>query len=428
MDDLYQVRNGRLQLPFHPGQLRAWHSDRRFVLVLSGTQGGKTTFGPPWLYREIQHRGPGDYIIATPTFPLLYLKALPSFVRYFEKILQVGRFISSPVRRFEFSPSGSRATFGESWNDEPTTIFFGHAQDPDSLESATAKAAWLDEAGQKKFKYDSFLALRRRLALHRGRMLLTTTPYNLGWLKQQLHDKWQAGDERIDVIRFDSTTNPAFSREEFEEARRDLPRWKFDLFYRAIFTRPAGLIYTSFDDEAHTRPRFTIPPTWPRFLGLDFGGANTAALFYAQDPNSEPPRYYLYREYKAGQRSAAEHVADLLQGEPGVPYAVGGARSEGQWRREFAAAGLPIKPPSLTAVEPGIDRIFAAHGRGQILVFDDLSGYLDEKLSYSRKVDEIGEPTEEIEDKHTYHFMDAERYICTHLFRPSQAHGRSRQG
>lgn len=35
-----------LRLNFHPGQLRAWHSTRRFVVVLAGTQGGKTCFFP----------------------------------------------------------------------------------------------------------------------------------------------------------------------------------------------------------------------------------------------------------------------------------------------------------------------------------------------------------------------------------------------
>lgn len=34
------------RLNFHPGQERAWRSTRRFVVVLAGTQGGKTSFFP----------------------------------------------------------------------------------------------------------------------------------------------------------------------------------------------------------------------------------------------------------------------------------------------------------------------------------------------------------------------------------------------
>ena len=59
--------------------------------------------------------------------------------------------------------------------------------------------------------------------------------------------------------------------------------------------------------------------------------------------------------------------------------------------------------------------MYGAHARSEIFVFDDLSGYLEEKLTYSRKVDERGEPTEEIEDKSSFHHMDAERYVVSYV-------------
>jgi hypothetical protein len=408
--------DGRLRLNFHKGQWRAWQSDRRWVAVLAGTQGGKTSFGPLWLWREIQRAGPGDYLVATPTFTLLELKALPEFKRLFEVHLQLGRYVASPVRRFEFSPAGLARMFGPAADPGPTTVYFGYAEDPESLESATMKGAWLDEAGQRKFKRASWEAIQRRLSIAQGRALITTTPYDLGWLKKEFFDKHRAGDPDVDVIRFDSTENPSFPREEFDRARANLPLWKFNLFYRAIFTKPAGLIYDSFDDEAHKVPRFAVPDAWPRHLGLDFGGVNTAGLFYAAEPGTD--RLYLYRQYKAGGRTAKEHADALKAGEPMVPNCVGGSKSEGQWRSEFRAAGLPVREPDIKEVEVGIDRVYGAHKRGEILVFDDLAGYLDEKATYSRKLDAAGEPTEEIEDKSTFHFMDAERYVLGWLKRP----------
>ncbi|MFC1996275.1 hypothetical protein ACFLXI_01545, partial [Chloroflexota bacterium] len=56
-----QDQDSALRCDFHPGQWRAWEGTARFVFVLSGAQGGKTSFGPPWLHREIKARGPGDY-------------------------------------------------------------------------------------------------------------------------------------------------------------------------------------------------------------------------------------------------------------------------------------------------------------------------------------------------------------------------------
>ena len=438
--DLCVEVDGELVLSLHPGQTRAWESRKRFVCVLAGTQGGKTSFGPHWLVRELSLCGPGDYLVVTPTFQLLEKKALPELLKLCEQQLSLGKYYTSPVRKFKFSPDGARRMFGHYNPRTPTNFFFGYAEDPESLESATCKGAWLDEAGQKKFKLGSWEAILRRLSLAMGRVLLTTTPYDLGWLKQQIFDVWnaarKAGPETLakcpfDVVRFDSTENPNFPQEEFLRAKGSMPRWKFNLFYRAIFTRPAGLIYDSFRDtpepHGHLVPRFNLNKAWPRYLGLDFGGVNTAGMFYAREMVKvitdlkrerweETKRLYAYREYLKGGRTAKEHAEALLEGEPMTPVCVGGSKSEGQWRNEFRAGGLPVMPPPLKDVEVGIDRVYGCHKRNEILVFDDLKGYLEQKLTYSREVDDKGEPTEAIEDKETYHYLDAERYIIQHLY------------
>jgi hypothetical protein len=425
--DLVEVSsNGEMTYNFHAGQGRAWQSTKRDILLLGGTQSGKTAFGPLWLHREIQMRGPGDYMVVTPTFPLLELKALPEFRKLFENTLQLGRYVGSPSRRFIFSEDGCRRTFGSYDARQPTQVLFGHAQDSESLESATAKAAWLDEAGQKKFKLGSDEAIRRRLSIAEGRRLYTTTPYDLGWLKQRLYDPWQRAKREgrahptIDVVQFDSTTNPRFSRAEFERARDELPPWKFDLFYRAIFTRPAGMIYDTFDTEKHTCKRFDIPEDWPRFMGVDFGPVHTAAVFIAQKPNTQ--KMYVYREYLHGRITTAQHAAALLKGEPldaanrtRIPMTYGGSSSEGEWRWEFGAAGLPITKPDVSDVEVGITRVYGAMRRDELIVFDDCEGLLAEIGSYSRQVDDSGEPLEAIEDKHSFHRIDALRYVVSTL-------------
>ncbi|MDZ7658067.1 hypothetical protein [Fodinibius sp.] len=409
--------DGKLRLNLHRGQAKAWKSDARFVCVLAGTQGGKTSFGPYWLWREIKRCGPGDYMVVTPTFTLLEKKALPEFLKFFKKRLQLGDYVGGSKKTFTVSEAGKERLFGEDYQDKyhdtETKIFFGHAQDPESLESATAKAAWLDEVGQKKFKLGSWEAIQRRLSIHQGRALFTTTPYNLGWLKQEIWDKRKT-DPDIEVIRFESKDNPIFPIEEWYRAKATLPGWKFNLFYRAIFTKPAGLIYDSFDEDSCKIPRFNIPDEWPRYWGFDFGGVNTVCLFYANEPGTQ--KYYLYRAYKSGNKSAKAHARAITAKEPKLPDDCrGGAPSEDQWRREFRDAGIPIKKPRVKDVEVGINRVHGAHKQNKIIVFDDLDHYLDEKMTYSRKLDDNDEPTEEIEDKNKFHHMDAERYIIGSL-------------
>lgn len=428
--EIVETGNGtaRLEQHFHVGQVAAFHSTKRFVLVLAGTQGGKTSFGPHWLFREMQLCGPGDYGVVTPTFTLLELKALPEFKRLFVDTYGLGEYTGSPVRVFRVSDHGAMRLFGHI-PETPTHVFFGHAQDPDSLESATYKAVWLDEAGQKKFRRGSWEAIQRRIGLHQGRALFTTTPYDLGWLKSELYDPWLASGRdhpEIDVVNFPSIANPRFSRDEFQRMRRILPPWKFKMFYLGQFERPAGLIYGCFDETTHVVEPFPIPESWRRYAGADFGGVNTAAVFLAEerdDHNNPTGAFIAYREYLAGDRTAKEHVAVWKHGEPRSPVVIGGAKSEGQWRKEFTAAGLTISEPLVSEVEVGIDRIYGAIKLDRLRVFSSLTGLREQLRTYSRVLDERGEPTEAIEDKETYHYLDALRYVGSSVFRPSSRGG-----
>jgi hypothetical protein len=415
----------------HAGQAKAWRSDARFVVVLAGTQSGKTSWGPLWLKREIDRCGGGDYLAVTASYDLFKLKMLPALRETFEGVYDIGRYWSGD-RIIELRDPVT-GQFLAKRADDPMwgRIILRSAESGAGLESNTAKGAWGDEAGQDGFTLTTWEAILRRLSLSVGRCLLTTTIYNLGWLKQTLYDR-RDSDPSIQVIQFDSIANPAFPRAEWERAKATLPAWKFNMFYRGRYERPAGLIYDSFDEVQHVCPPFAIPPEWPRYMGLDFGGVNTAAVFLAAelrrrdddgDWDLEAPtgRYYLYREYLAGGRTGAGHAAKLLSGEPTMPICVGGSKSEGQWRREFRAGGLPIREPDISEVEVGINRVYGGFKTNKLIIFDDLAGLLDEVRSYSRKLDAAGEPTEQIEDKETYHRLDALRYIGGWLFRTHKA-------
>jgi hypothetical protein len=399
---------GKLRFNFHYGQALAWNATERFVAIVAGTQSGKTTFGPLWLRREISLAGPGDYLIAAPTDPLLQVKLIPAFRQLFEEYLKLGKFTESPRPKFTLSRAGERALFG-SEQDVPTNVYFGYAAKPDSLESMTVKAAWLDEAGQPEFKSGSWDAILRRLSLSMGRVLITTTPYTVGhWLRRRVFDKRNDPQESIRVVQFKSLWNPEFPLAEWERAKRDLPRWKFRMMYHGEFAKPAGQIYDVFGEE-HVVPRFAIPERWVRYAGIDFGGVNTAAVFLAERP--EDKALFAYRVYHNGFRTAAQHAEELKRNEPRVPVFYGGAKSEAHYRLEYRAGGLLVKEPLVPEVEQGIDRVYAQLANVKLFVFDDLEPLLDEFDNYSRKTDSEGNVSELILDKNTYHHLDALRYI-----------------
>jgi hypothetical protein len=244
--------------------------------------------------------------------------------------------------------------------------------------------------------------------------LFTTTLYGLGWFKTEVYDRAKAGDKDYEVVQFNSLVNPAFPREEYERAERTMPRWKFDLFYRGVYSTPAGLIYDCFNTAAYCIDPVPLGKDWPRFTGHDFGGANPAALFFAQDPATG--YFYAYDEYLPGPgRSTAQHVDEFkrLTAGTNVIKRAGGSHQEDEIRQGYSAHGWPIQEPKIKDVEAGIDRVYGLIKQGKVFIFKGLSHLVDEITTYSRKLDDKYNPTNEIEDKSSYHLLDAMRYILS---------------
>lgn len=400
--ELVEVNNGKARLNLHAGQARAWDSQRRFVFMVAGTQSGKTSFGSWWLHRETLRRGPGDYLAVTATYDLFKLKMLPEMLHIFCQLLNWGVYHATD--RVIISHDGK------------SRIILRSADAEGGLESATAKAAWLDECGQGNFSLDAWGAVQRRLSLSQGRVLGSTTPYNMGWLKTQVYDRWAKGDPDYDVIQFASVANPVFPAEEYERAERTLPAWKFNMFYRGQFSRPAGLILDIFNPDVHVIPARPIPAEWPRIVGIDPIGERTAAIWLAWDESKE--QLHAYREYYEGfGKTTAEHAQAILQAgyrERVIGYA-GGGPSERQARADWAGAGLAMHEPAIADVWAGIDRIYGLFKSYALVVHDSCPHLIDELGRYARKLDRNGEPTQDIAEKESYHACDCLRYACVWL-------------
>lgn len=423
---LWTIQNETLNLNFHPGQSRAWKSDKRFVFVLAGTQSGKTSFLPFLLYKWIEETatpdGNNDYIATTASYDLFKLKFLPEMRQVFEHLLGAGRYWSGE-RIIELKDPAKG--FWAKRVDDPMygRIILRSAASPAGLESATAKAAIMDEAGQDEYTLETWEAVLRRLSLHQGRVCAATTLYNLGWIKTEIYDAWRDGDKDIDVIQFASVQNPAFPPVEFERARTKMQAWRFAMFYLGQYAKPAGLIYDCFEDWMLVEP-FSISSTWPRMLGVDFGGANTATVYLAEDP--ETGIWYCYDETLEGGLSSSEHAGKHLARLEGLSFnAAGGAKSETQQRLDWLQGGLYLDEPAISDVEGGIDKVYSLIKENRFRLFRSCHGLRDELGSYRRKLDERGEPMEEIVDKRKFHRLDALRYACAQINVPDFAHVQS---
>jgi hypothetical protein len=387
-----------MKITLHPGQTAAWDSVARYTFAIAGHQSGKTSFEPLWLDREIRNCGPGDYLAVTSTYDVFKLKFLPEMIKYF-------------VNVFGWSYAKADRVIYKGSGDDETRIILRSASAPGGLESSTIKAAVIDECGQDEFSLETWEAIQRRLSLSQGRVFGGTTPYNLGWLKTEVFDRWRKGDPDYRVIQFKSTMNPLFPMKEYYRMKARMQPWKFAMFYDGEFSRPAGLIYGDFTDW-HKVPAFEIPTYWPVFICVDFGAVHTAKLFIVQDPQTNV--YYVVDDRVEGDMTSREHVATVKANDYYQAGATGfgGSASEKQFRADWKDAGLFLKEPTIKEVESGIDKVTELIKTKRLRVFEKCAGLIDEIGRYARKLGPDGEPTDEIKDKQTFHRLDALRYFA----------------
>jgi hypothetical protein len=430
---LHNENDNNAPIPFHIGQKLAFDCAMRYIIMAAGSQSGKTSFAPHWLKAEIDKRGPGDYIAVTSTYDLFKLKMLPSIQTVFCDIYKIGRYWTGNRIIEICNPETGEFLAKRSDDRMWARIILRSADALSGLESATAKAAWLDEIGQTAFTFNAYKAIQRRLTLNLGRILMTTTLYDIDWFTEKILDVALEGGKvqrftgnnnsvieytentvkNTGVIQMDSTVNPMFDVSEFAAQKELLDDNEFEMFFRGRKGDRKFQIYSSFDQFKHTCPRFEIPKGWTRYVGVDFGGVNMAGVFFAEEPETDT--LYCYKTYLQGDCTIEEHVKNMLDGEVGKPIAYGGAKSEDQWRKEFSKNGLPLRSPAVSEVEIGIARVFAQHRLNKIIYFDDLKDMLREKVMYKRVKGEDGKPTKEIEDKSKFHLLDCERYIISSI-------------
>jgi hypothetical protein len=299
----------------------------------------------------------------------------------------------------------------------------------ESLASATTYAICIDEAGQNSFSQAAWEECRARIGSTGGKILLTTTIYNFGWLKHLIYDEWRKGNPSIDVIQFESIMNPFFSRAEWDNAKRVLPSWKFDMSYRGIFTRPLGRIYQDFDETCVVEP-FDVPMASYVFIGIDPGIAHHSTVFLSEIYPNQPeyinfplsdkvnPVYVLYDSNIVGSDTTTttnrEHAMALKSHKDfdKVKTVCGGAKSEVYFREDYRAMGVEIIEPPYKEVSAGIDTVTAMLKTHQLYICSDQTRIIKEFEEYSYKLDIEGEITPIIENKEMYHGLDGIRYIC----------------
>lgn len=397
----------RLNVNLHPGQQRAQASEKKVVAVIAGTGGGKTAYAPLWVLTErAKIAAPPRNItqssgIVVAPYKILRRTTMPTFLRLFQHKLGLGQWESRQDGIWRFHDGGY--------------VYFCSADTPESIEGAHVHWAMLDEAGQRQFPEESFRAVERRVRFHEGRILITTTPYVLGWLKR-LSDstKLPADDparrDDVEIITFPSVENPKFPKAEFERARATLPPWMFRMFYMGEWDRPAGLVYSMLSDE-HWINSSDLPAkwqTWPGYSGIDFGYNNPHVNLYgALEPVTDI--LYIFDEYYEVERTNADNARQaphkekvaMAWADPSAPEAIA----------EFVQQRWRVTACPKHEVLDGLKEVFERLLSGRLIFvrgrLTETSKELDSYVWDDKQPDRVMKVYD--------HTMDALRYLCAGL-------------
>ena len=402
----------KLQVHPHEGQMKLSNSTAQYVAALAGAQSGKTRYMPVVIHKEMLKMGSGDALCVSSSYPLMDKTLIPIYKTYFVDYLHIGKWFEQK-KKLEI----------KSGEDFDYTIFFTSADNPESLESVTAKVAHLDEAGQDKFTLEAYEAVLRRVSGNNGRIFFTTTLYNFGWLKSEVYDRWMQGDTDYEIIQWPSNIRPGYSKTVWDDRKRKMQRWKFDMQMCGIYSRPAGMVYSDFDESVHLVKPFKIPARWDWHVGIDPGGVHSALVWLAEEPGTNI--FYLVHSYLAGNKTTPEHVKDTMNHSKYsrvVDWRGGNRTNEEQFRLDWKAAGIPVQEPPIRNVEAMIDRVTILLKENRLLIFNneqnttsskEEKSILDEFRSFSRVLDETGRVTDKLKDEKLYHKLAALRYFAS---------------
>uniref|UniRef100_A0A6M3L6I0 Putative terminase n=1 Tax=viral metagenome TaxID=1070528 RepID=A0A6M3L6I0_9ZZZZ len=237
---------------------------------------------------------------------------------------------------------------------------------------------------------------------------------------------------RWEAFHFTSFDNPHLNREALSEITLDMSR---DSYLKEIMAEDDEsqvnlLVYGCFNEAICKVERFNIPKEWMMYVGHDFGSANPAALFAAQNPAGD---IFLCNEYApvVGKSSFQNVEAFRLIVEGYTVLArVGGSHQEDASRSEYTLQGWPIAEPFITgagSVKAQIDRVKGKMEKNKVYIFSDLYQTLMQINTCMWKLDDMGKPTNEVKDEKKFHLLACLRYLMT-LFNPETVRGASKGG
>lgn len=389
------------EVNLHNKQFQAYNFDTQYGAAIAGVQSGKTFLGAYWAGMQMIKMGKnGQGLIVAPTVKILQQATLPKFFKEF------------PVQRFYKEQKG-QILFPDG-----RIIWIRSADNPYGLESMTLDWVWGDEAGN--FSLLVWTILRSRTAIRKGKILFTTTPYNMGWLYQDFYLPWKEGkDKDLSVFTWASIDNPYFPKDFFEKEKERLRPEEFNRRYLGEFTRMAGLVYQLHNNHIIQPKELRADIT---LGGIDWGYTNPAALIIIKYFDGT---WYIVDEWYEVGKTTREIIeaAIKLQNKWGVNRWYADSANP-EKIAETTGSGLYVLPyeKEKDAITAGISLIQQEINENRFFVFNNCKNTLTEFESYHYPEEVEGRQVKDLPEPYNNHIMDAMRYAI-HSYRPIRRYG-----
>lgn len=421
----------------HPKQWEALNFKTQFGAAICGSQSGKTTVGAVWAGQRIQeemakpHPRPG--LIGAPTYKVMRQSTLQKFFEQFPNLQQFHKRQESVIE-IPYQDKQGRMQF--------YPIFIRSFDRPLGVEGMSPGWAWLDEFGQ--CDQLAWTVVKTRMTVTNGKIFITTTPYNMGFLYTDVYEPVRQGiEKRMSLFTWSAYDLADFFeelaqekkgekktellqksmsiREHLNNEKRALHPAEFKKRYMGEFAKKTGLVYNL--EDRHYIPRETR--RWDKVIGgIDWGYHNPGVGVYALEGDT----WYVIGEW-GGTRNTTDEIVDAckeLQEEFGVSRWYADSANPEKIKQANRGTGLYVVPfkkkrKSLNKESNGSTRSSIEYGTsyiGQLInenrfkVFEDLIYHRHEFESYSFP-DEPKPGQEDIPLKGNDHFMDAMRYAIT---------------
>lgn len=267
-------------------QFDAFNFTTQFAAAVAGVQSGKTFCGAYWTGKKIQEFPDKNGIIVAPTYKILQQATLKKFFDVFPELRKYYKEQKGEINL----PTGG-------------TVFVRSADSPLGIEGITAHWWWLDEGGMCSIL--TWIVLRSRVSMTGGQGLITTTPYNMGWLYQEFFIPWRDGiDKSLSFFTWQSIDNPYFNKDFYDAEKQRLRPEEFSRRYEGQFNKMMGLVY-DLPKELEVTPMDKNIKTEARIMGVDWGFRNPAAIWVGYLRDNE---WFTVDEWKMAERTTAEII------------------------------------------------------------------------------------------------------------------------